>query len=147
MKKSSFMNLSLILAFLLLPLSIFAKDKVQPFTQASPEIKEYILKHFPSGKVALYKIDSHLFSKKYKVLFEDGTKLNFNKDNQIIEIDSKNKLPDTVIPPKLLTYVKDNYPKNYITEWELKRNKQEIELDNGLELEFTLEGDFIRIDD
>ena len=38
-----------------------------------------------------------------------------------------------------------NFPNNDIFEWELEYGMQEIELNNGMELLFTLPGDFIKI--
>ncbi|MBZ0242130.1 MAG: PepSY-like domain-containing protein, partial [Bacteroidales bacterium] len=72
--------------------------------------------------------------------------LEFNSAYQIIEIDASTQLPNSVIPQSILDYVSEHYPDNYITDWELENNHQQIELDNGLELEFGLDGVFIRID-
>ena len=66
--------------------------------------------------------------------------------NQIIDIDGKTALPNSVIPEKIRQYVTANYPTNVITDWELDDLNQQIQLDNGLNLEFTMNGDFIRID-
>lgn len=65
---------------------------------------------------------------------------------QVKEINGKSKLPDSVIPTKILSYVKSNYPNNYITEWESGRRKQQVELNNDLSLDFNHSGVFLRID-
>ena len=39
-----------------------------------------------------------------------------------------------------------NYPDNFITDWELDDKKQKVKLDNGLELEFNKEGNFLKLD-
>jgi hypothetical protein len=72
--------------------------------------------------------------------------LGFNSSYEITDIDGTTQLPDSVIPQAILDYVAQSYPANFITDWELERNHQQIELNNGLELEFELNGAFIRID-
>jgi hypothetical protein len=84
-------------------------------------------------------------SKKYEINLE-GIKLEFNSKYRIIDIDGKSRLPDSVIPQKIRQYVTTNYSGNVITDWEIDGRKQQIGLDNGVDLEFTMSGDFIRID-
>jgi hypothetical protein len=60
--------------------------------------------------------------------------------------DGTTQLPDSVIPTALLDYVKEKHPENFITDWELENKHQQIRLDNGLSLEFDLDGKFLRID-
>ena len=65
---------------------------------------------------------------------------------EIIEIDANNQLPESVIPDKIKTYVNENFPNNTITDWKIDDKNQEVKLDSGLEIKFTMEGDLIRID-
>ena len=70
-----------------------------------------------------------------------GTQYDF-----FIDIEGISKLPDSVIPSKIREYVVANYPQNHIIGWEIDGRNQQVELDNDLDLEFTMNGDFIRID-
>lgn len=79
-------------------------------------------------------------------MLSENINLEFNRKNEIIEIDGLTELPSSVIPEKLRQYVINNYPSNLITDWELDDKNQQIELDNGLDLEFNMNGDFLRID-
>lgn len=65
---------------------------------------------------------------------------------EIIEIDANNQLPESVIPDKIKTYVNENFPNNTITDWKIDDKNQEVKLDSGLEIKFSMEGDLIRID-
>ncbi len=76
----------------------------------------------------------------------ENVELTFNNTFQIIEIDGTTQLPDSVIPAAILDYVAQNYPNNFITNWELEDNHQQVELNDETELEFTLDGVFIRVD-
>ncbi|MDT4872912.1 putative beta-lactamase-inhibitor-like, PepSY-like [compost metagenome] len=80
------------------------------------------------------------------MILEGNITLEFNKKHQVTSIESRNALPDSVIPEKILSYIKATYPDNHILQWELDDNRQQVELDNKLELEFNKAGDFLRID-
>jgi hypothetical protein len=128
-------------------LSSCEKEKVIPASELPSEIKEYVSIHFPGHAIVKSVKEKEAFTKNYEVSLEGNFKLEFNKKNEIVEIDGVSKLPDSVIPEKIRAYVSENYPTNYITDWELEGKNQKVELDNGLDLEFTMNGDFIRIDD
>jgi len=81
------------------------------------------------------------------VVVEGGYKLEFNRDKKIDSVKGVSKLPDSVVPEKILAYVASNYPGNYIIEWDADKTTQEVKLDNRLELVFNSAGDFLRIDD
>ena len=66
--------------------------------------------------------------------------------SNIIDVDGVIQLPNSVIPQSILDYVSVNYPNNVITDWELEFNHQQVELNNNIELEFEMNGNFIRID-
>ena len=109
-------------------------------------IKEFLSNHFSDAKVVKYVKTTKLTKVTYKVELLGGIELKFNDKKEIVEIESKTKLPDSVIPSKILDYVAVNYPDNFIVEWEIEDDHQEVELDNGLELEFTMSGEFIKVD-
>lgn len=104
------------------------------------EISTYIKTSFPNHKVLRFSQDD---DKEYEVYLDKDIVLDFNNRNQIKSIDGKSKLPDTAIPPKILAYVKASYSSNSITDWETDGKIQEITLDNGVELSFTNDGEYI----
>ncbi|MBC8490760.1 MAG: PepSY-like domain-containing protein [Bacteroidetes bacterium] len=110
------------------------------------EIKSYVDTHFPDQAILQSVKDKEGLTLSYEITLDNLTELEFNRKSEIIKIEGKNKLPDSVIPQKLLNYVNNNYSDNFITEWELDDRNQQIQLDNGLELEFKMDGNFLRID-
>lgn len=110
------------------------------------QIMSYITEHFPDNNIVQAVQEEENNTITYDVLLDGNVELEFNSDFEIIDIDSTSELPDSVIPQALLDYVAENYPDNYITDWELELSHQQIELNNGLELEFEMDGTFIRID-
>lgn len=111
------------------------------------EIQTYILTHFPQNKIIQSIKDNEGFIKTYDILLDSAISLEFNRQKEIISIDGNKKLPDSVIPAKIKSFITNNYPNNTITDWEKENNRvQQIELDNGLDLEFDGEGTFLRVD-
>jgi hypothetical protein len=110
------------------------------------EIKTYITTHFSNNTIlrAIKETENNVIT--YNVFLNVNVELTFNQNFQITEVESSLELPDSVIPTPILEYVALNYATNFITDWELENNYQQVELNNGTELEFTLDGVFIRID-
>lgn len=146
MNVNSFFKNTLTAFFLMISLSIFGQDKIIPYSKVPAVIQTYIKTHFPDHKVIQAEIDYEGLTKEHEIILSDGIKLEFNRKNKVKKIDGKSKLPDSVIPLKIRRYVQKNYPNNFITEWEQNKTHQSVDLDNDLELEFTLKGDFLRID-
>ena len=146
MNNRSLLKSALVAVALSVSLISCAKEKVIPVSQLPVEIKTYISTHFPSNTIVQVVKDLDGLTKTYDVMLSDQISLEFNRKNQIIDIDGKTALPNSVIPEKIRQYVTANYPTNVITDWELDDRNQQIQLDNGLDLEFTMNGDFIRID-
>lgn len=146
MKTFKFLKSTLIASTLAASISIFAQDKIVPYTEVPAEIQTYLKTHFPNNTVLQSELDNGWFKKEYEILLSNNVKLEFNEKNNIKNIDAKSALPESVIPSAISKYIKSNYPNNFITEWDLDAKRQSVELNNGVELEFNLEGKFLRID-
>jgi|SRR5690554_3634055 len=111
------------------------------------EIVAYKEIHFPDNKIvrAIEELDRGVLT--YELFLERNFELEFNEYFQIIEIEGKSKLPDSVIPIPILEYVAQHYPDNFITDWELEGHYQKVGLNNKIELEFELNDDFIKVDE
>ncbi|MFV0522456.1 MAG: PepSY-like domain-containing protein [Mangrovibacterium sp.] len=109
------------------------------------EIITYTNDHFPENAIKKAIKDTER-TVTYELFLEGGIELDFDENYEIYDIDGTTKLPDSVIPDPILAYVTENYPKQVITDWELENAHQQVELNNNLELEFDLDGTFIRID-
>ena len=146
MNQSFFLKSSLVAIALTVSLISCAKDEVIPVSELPAEMKAYISTHFPSNTILQVVKDVDGLTKTYDVLLSERISLEFNRQKEIIDIDSEIALPNSVIPEQIRQYVTANYPTNVITVWELDDRNQQIQLDNWLDLEFTMNGDFIRID-
>ena len=117
-----------------------------PSSELPSEITSWITTHFPTNTITQVIKDKDGFTKTYDIILSESASLEFNRKKEIIDIDGITQLPNSVIPEKLLQYVATNYPTNVITGWEIDDKNQQIELDNWLDLEFKMNGDFLRID-
>lgn len=124
------------------------KDKILKDDEIPTEIRSYIEEHFPNHDLLKAKKERDKNEPTtYEISLSGSISLEFNKDYKIIEIDGITALPNSVIPPPILQYVQENYPNQVITDWEDIGTKQKVRLNEGLELIFDLEGNFLFIDE
>lgn len=146
MNKKSLIKKSLIATAVVFSLSSCDKEEIIPSSDLPSEITSYISTHFPNNTITQVIKDRDGLAKTYDILLSENLSLEFNRKKEIIDIDGVTQLPNSVIPEKILQYVTTNYSTNFITDWELDDKNQQVELDNGLDLEFNMKGDFLRID-
>lgn len=122
-------------------------DFAIPFEQLPDVSRTFVSTHFAQTQVAYCLRDSHSF----EVRLADGAEIEFYTNGSWKEIDCKYKeLPASVtalLPAAIPTYVKANFPAAIITKVSAKFWGFEIELNNGLDVEFNSDGKFLRIDD
>ena len=82
----------------------------------------------------------------YEVHLSNCTKLDFNKEGEITEIDGTEAIPENVLPENIFSYVGENYSGAEIVSWEMDDDEQEVKLSDGTEIEFDAEGNFIKED-
>lgn len=141
------MKLSKILGLLLLSTVLMiscSSDDDEVVKDNPQEIEMFMKTHFPNN--AFLKITKDVSDNSYDVTLAGNIELEFNRNLEITSIESVTKLPDSVIPAKIRSYVATNYPNNMIVGWELEATMQQIELNNGMELLFTMSGDFAGVD-
>ncbi|SRR5690606_3696662 len=130
-------------------LSVSAKDKLIPFSQLPTKAQTFVKTHFSEKDVVATTVDTdNVFQKEYTVTLNNGTKIEFNGDGEWEEVQSKSTaIPVKITPQGILQHVHKSFPNTYVKEIKRSRNKYEVEISNGLELEFNKKGEFLRIDD
>lgn len=109
-------------------------------------VTDYVATHFEEHDIIRAVEDKDHGTLSYDVYLSDYVQLEFNSSSNITEIDGVHALPASVIPEPIRNYVGEHYPEKYISDWEHEGNYQQVELNNSIELEFTLNGEFIRVD-
>lgn len=140
-----FLSVSALVLILISALS-FGMKSVLSQDQLPEKIKSFVSDNFPGNPVITSIKEKDGLNISYKVILEGPVKLEFNRKFEIIDMESHLQLPEKALPAAIVEYVKTNFPDQFITDWELEGNKQEVELDSGLDLIFSTSGEFIRID-
>ncbi|MCM1349015.1 MAG: PepSY-like domain-containing protein [Firmicutes bacterium] len=141
-----------ITAFLLLAIAIIpmaARDRVTTNVKELPATAQATLnRYFAKQKVNHIKIDHKTFGgSEYDVVLDNGTEIDFDSNGNWKEIDfGMNKVPDGILLKPIADYIKANFKGSKVTSIEVSRNKYELELSNGLDVEFDRDGTFRRID-
>lgn len=139
------------LSFLLLLLAgLGSCERRRALTRAQlPEVsQQFITEHFAGAEVSFAKVETEFLDKEYKVVLADGTKLEFNRKGAWEKVDCKcGTVPEEIVPRPILDYVAQQFAGHRITCIERDRRDYEVELDNGFELKFDLDGLLIDFDD
>jgi len=122
------------------------KEKVVATDRLPGNAQTYITQHFSDFEILQVVKERDDLKTSYEVYLSEGYKLDFNKNGKIRGVEGSNRLPDSVVPSSILTYVNTYYPDQFVRNWELDDRGQEIKLSNGMELQFDKEGNFLRID-
>ena len=125
-------------------LNVFASnDRPIPFKDLPQKAQTFITTHFSGVEVLSATVDDD-----YEVYLANGAKVEFTLQGEWKEVKCPgSKVPAAIIPSAISKYVKTNFPNNAIIKIDKKYSGYEIELNNGLELKFDKNGNFLKIDD
>ncbi len=118
-------------------------------TTAVPDpVNAFIKQYFPDAAIARVETDTEHGGVEYDVYLNDGTEIDFDTSNRWDKVDCRTKpVPAALVPQAIANYVKSNYASMSIIKIDKDFNGYDIELSNGLDLEFDGAGRFMRIDD
>ena len=132
----------------------------QPQAQAAPAnapattaqglpdaITAFIKQHFPNATIAGVEPDYDSGGLEYDVYLNDGTQIDFDANNQWDQVESMRGVPAFFIPKGIANYVRSNFQNVAITKINKEYHGYEIELANGVELNFDRSGNFMGMDD
>ena len=104
--------------------------------------------YFSEMKVALAKVDSEWFETRYEVVLTDGTKLEFDRRGDWVEIACRSvAVPDDLIPEAIRQKVGELYRDVPVMKIErAERRGYEVQLSNRITLKFDAELKLIDID-
>lgn len=113
------------------------------------EASAFLASHFADIKVSNVKKEKEgLSGTEYTVYLQNGVQVKFDKNGNWEDVEAPNgqALPTSFIPTKIVEYVQANYPTEGINSIDKERNRYDVELTNGLDLEFNANGEFVKID-
>ena len=112
------------------------------------KVKAFMAQHYPNIAVSKYEMKSKTTGNEYEVKLDNGVEVEFDNAENWTEIKDYNGVPAALVPAKISSYVNQNYKDIKIKSLEKKMDKNRIDVDllNGVELEFDMDGTFLRID-
>lgn len=106
----------------------------------------FIETHFPDSQIISVTLDPNSRSR-YEVKLNNGFDLDFDQEGEWTEIEGNGqKVPDAIIPEKILEYVQTTYPDSFIEEISKKTDRYEVDLSTDIDLIFDLDGNLIHTD-
>ena len=124
-----------------------ARDIVITVQDLPQTAQSFISTHFKGIEVAFVVKDGN----EYDIHLTNGWELEFNRKGEWKTIDCKHEaVPSSIIaliPESIPAYIQDNFANAYISEISKDRWEYDIELSNGLDLEFSLSGNLKNVDD
>lgn len=138
------------MVFLLCTITItFAQDKAISFSNLPDKAKTFLKKYFSDAEIITVKMGTeYIFKKEYEVVLKTGSKIEFDSDGIWEKIEMKGvAVPVQIIPSTISQYIRKSFPNTFVKEIIRARKGYEVEISNGLDLEFSGEGEFIRVDD
>lgn len=110
--------------------------------------QQFVDKHFATQKVSYVKLERDFLEKNYKIVFTDGTKVEFFRNGEWKDVDCRfNEVPASIVPQEIKNYISNNYPNEKILQIERERKCYDVHLSNRLELTFDKHYNLINIDD
>ena len=131
-----------------LTLSACAQGK-QPiaFENLPNGVQQEVLKCFTQDQVQFITIEKEFSYNEYEFVLNNGVQLEFDENAKLLKAESKLGLPEKLINPQIVAYVKANFPKAIITEYSCDKWEQDVELNNEIDLVFDSKNNFKHIDD
>lgn len=124
------------------------KTQLVKFNELPQKAQTFIETYFNAADISFVKMEKDGLHNDYDVRMTDGTKIDFDHDGSLEEVDCQTKaVPAGIVPEKITTYVAEHFAGAFIVKYEIDRRELKVELNNSLDLEFDKQGNFLRIDD
>lgn len=145
MKKIVFLFVSL---FVMNLVAFADNDKPIQVSEMPKDAQQFIKNHFANQSVALAKMETDFLDKSYDVIFTNGDKVEFDKKGKWTKVDCEHtQVPSEIVPVAIQQYVSKNYPDAKVIKIELTDRKgYEVDLSNGLDIEFDKKMNVRKID-
>lgn len=125
------------------------KNKAQKSQEMPASVRRFLNQYYRHTAVVKYKTKTTVgVGRKYEINLDNGAEIEFDDSGNWTEIKDYKGVPASLMPRKISSYIAQNYPgiKIKSIEKEARKNKIEVELLNGTDLEFDMAGNFLRID-
>ena len=124
------------------------RHQVVGFSEIPVQAQAFVEKYFKTSDVASIERELEGVHFEYNVYLKNATEIEFDYQGNLKSIDCRvSPVPAGIVPEVIVHYVALHYPDHSIVEYAIGYRRITIELGNGLDLIFDLEGNFLGIDD
>lgn len=127
-----------------------AAEKYMRSDEALPQAAKSVLKKHFKSEVSLVKVDTEFAKvKEYEVIMTDGTEVKFDAQGNWKEVETRKSasVPEGFVPLAIRKYVKANHSGTHVVGIEKTRKGYDVELSNGIDMQFNKDAEFVRYDD
>lgn len=149
MKMNKFIAVALALGVLSLSPLLADNDRVISLAELPKAARSFLNTYFTKQNPSLVTLDNDVLSKTYEVVFADGTRVEFDGKGNWQEVEARRGavVPAGIVMKTVQSDVASRFAGQSIQHIERKRRGYEVELTNGIELEYNHKGQLQRADD
>ena len=125
-----------------------AQDKKVTFNDLPADAINFVRQHFLVDHIASVWKDTDYKDEEYTVIFRDGLEIEFNGEGDWKEIKvHRGKVPDHVVPEKILAHVNATFPFESIKEisHSISKKTYKVKVTDGQKLKFDDNFNFIEV--
>ena len=127
--------------------SCSAETTTNDMSQFPTSVKNTVTKNFKSKVLSATSETNTFGESEYEVVLADGSKIKFEGEEwEEVKVPAGQSVPETFVIAPIQTYVTKNQPGQTIVKIEKDKKGYDVELSNGIDIEFDLNGNFIKID-
>ena len=131
---------------------VFDKEVVISVEELPVEAQKFLRDNFSNEKILSVVCESDITEKDYYVYYDGGMKVKFDRKGNWESVENEMScVPDSVVPANILSMIRAKHPEKKVTS--ISRDTRgddkgyEVELDRILDMQFDLNGRFMRYDD
>ncbi|EGJ72514.1 hypothetical protein Bcop_2361 [Bacteroides coprosuis DSM 18011] len=124
------------------------RANAQNMSQLPNAAQTFIKTYFPKLQISKIEEDDKIYeTKSFEVIFTNGYEVTFDSKGVWFVVDcQEDAIPEALIPVNINSYVKKNFPGDFITQIEVIKGEYDIELQSDLSLLFDRKGNFKSVD-
>lgn len=126
--------------------SVVCAAAPEKYDRLPDKARTFINEYFGERNVA--SVRKEQFPTEYAVVFEDGSKAEFDADGEWMEVDCRREaVPSVIVPQQIREFVTAKYPNQKIVGVSRDRRGYDVQLSNGYELGFDRKFRLVDFDD
>lgn len=123
-------------------------DQLVGYDELPVVAQTFIRKYFNPSDVSYIEREREGMHLEYNVFLQDATEIDFDHQGNLQSIDCRrHAVPEGIVPELITSFVSLHHPDQIIVEYAIGYRFLTVEISNGLDLVFDLEGHFVRVDD